>query len=61
MDEECSVLWAYTAHMVNDAQEVGLFAAIHLRVDIWSWLSLSVWPLDSGWNPEYRLLVVPNS
>ncbi len=38
---------------------MGLLAAIHRRVVSRSWLIRSVWPLDSGWNPNDRLAVAP--
>ncbi len=57
--EDRRVLWAYSAHMIKRDQEDGLLAAIHLSVVSRSWLSLSVCPLDSGWNPEDRLTVAP--
>ncbi len=57
--EEQRVLWVYSAHMIKRDQEDGFLAAIHLSVVSRSWLSLSVYPLDSGWNPEDRLTVAP--
>ncbi len=36
-------------------------AAIHRRVVSRSWFIRSIWPLDSGWNPDDRLAVAPTS
>lgn len=54
-------MWAYAAHISKEDQEGGFMAAIHFRVVFRPWINLSIWLLNSGWWPENRIIVVPNS
>ncbi|KAL6458334.1 hypothetical protein MHYP_G00335640 [Metynnis hypsauchen] len=55
------VLWAYSAQGRCSTHEEGLAEVKHRRVRARSWLTRSVWPLDSGWKPEERLTEAPMS
>ena len=61
VDVDWSVLWAYSAHGSRELQDDGLSATRLLRDASSSWLTLSVCPLDWGWNPDVRLAVAPMS
>ena len=61
VDVDLSVLWAYSAQGSRELQDDGLPATRLLRDASSSWLTLSVCPLDWGWNPDVRLAVAPIS
>lgn len=61
VEEQRRELCAYSAQITYLLQVVGLVEARHRKVVSRSWFTLSIWPLDSGCNPEERLTVAPMS
>ena len=55
------LLIAYSAQGNCELHDVGLLLHRHLSTVSIAWLAHSVWPLDCGWKPDERLIVVPIS
>lgn len=58
MVELVRLLWAYSTHKSCWDLNEGFRETMRQRAVSISWFLCSIWPLDLGWNPEDRLMVL---